>query len=49
MVTTIQISDELWNWLNKNKERGESHENVLLRKLKIKLKKEVSKNVKENN
>ena len=38
MVIQIQISDEVWNYLNKEKQRGETFDNVLTRKLKIKTK-----------
>jgi len=34
MVTTIQISDELWEELNKRKKRGETFEDVLWMALK---------------
>lgn len=33
MSTTIQISDELWEKLNKLKERGETFEEVILKLL----------------
>lgn len=36
MVTTIQVSDELWKKLNDMKQKGESFEDVILRSLKIK-------------
>ena len=36
MVTTIQVSDELWKALIQMKQRGETFEDVLRRKLKIK-------------
>lgn len=36
MVTTIQVSDELWKKLNDMKEKGESFEDVIIRNLKIK-------------
>jgi len=29
MVTTIQISDKQWEWLNKDKKKGESFQDVL--------------------
>ncbi len=45
MVIQIQISDKLWDYLNKEKKRGESFEDVLQKKLK--LKKEVE-NVNKN-
>jgi len=36
MAIQIQISDELWTYLNKDKNPGETFEDVLRRKLKIK-------------
>lgn len=36
MAIQIQIADEVWDYLNKNKKRGESFNDVLKRKLKIK-------------
>jgi len=35
MAIQIQISDEIWDYLNKEKERGESFDDVLRRRLKI--------------
>ncbi len=34
MVTTIQISDELWKELNDKKKRGETFEDVIWREIK---------------
>jgi len=34
MATTIQISDELWEKLNKLKKKGESFEDVILREIR---------------
>ena len=36
MVIQIQISDEVWNYLNKEKKRGETFDEVLRKKLKLK-------------
>ena len=36
MVIPIQISDEVWKYLMAEKKQGESHNDVLERKLKIK-------------
>ena len=36
MVIQIQISDEVWKYLNEEKKRGESFDDVLKRNLKIK-------------
>jgi len=36
MVIQIQISDEVWDYLNKEKLRGETFDEVLKKKLKIK-------------
>jgi len=36
MVIQIQIEDEIWDYLNKEKKRGESFNDVIKRKLKIK-------------
>lgn len=36
MAIQIQIADEVWDYLNKNKKRGESFNEVLKRILKIK-------------
>jgi len=35
MVIQIQISDEVWNYLNKEKKRGETFNEVLKKKLKM--------------
>jgi len=37
MVIQIQISDEIWNYLNKEKLRGETFDEVLRKKLKLKV------------
>ncbi len=42
MVVQIQISDEVWEYLNKKKKRGETFNEVLKRNL-TKFKKEVMK------
>lgn len=34
MVTTIQISDELWEELNKKKKKGETFEDVIWKEMK---------------
>jgi len=34
-MITIQISDKLWGYLNKKKQRGETFNNVLIRELKL--------------
>ena len=39
MTIQIQISDEVWDYLNKGKKRGESFDDVLKEKLKLKDKK----------
>jgi len=36
MVIQIQISDEVWKYLNENKKPGETFDEVLKRRLKIK-------------
>jgi len=36
MATTIQISDELWEELNKRKKKGESFEDVLRKLIDLK-------------
>jgi len=36
MTTTIQISDEVWEELNKRKKKGETFEDVLRKLLKLK-------------
>ena len=36
MAIQIQIADGIWDYLNKNKKRGESFNDVLKRLLKIK-------------
>jgi len=36
MAIQIQIADKIWDYLNKNKKRGESFNDVLKRLLKIK-------------
>jgi predicted CopG family antitoxin len=36
MVTTIQVSDKLWETLNKMKQQGESFEEVIWRKFETK-------------
>jgi len=33
-MINIQISDQQWEWLNKNKQRGESFQDVLERLIK---------------
>lgn len=35
MAIQIQISDELWDYLMKSKQRGETFDEVLRRKLKL--------------
>lgn len=40
MVIQIQISDEVWNYLNKEKLRGETFDDVLKKKLKVEVKKQ---------
>ena len=35
MTTTIQISDEVWEELNKRKKKGEAFESVLRKLLKL--------------
>jgi len=40
MTTTIQISDEVWEALNKKKKKGETFESVLRKILKLNGKKE---------
>ena len=42
MVIQIQLSDEVWNYLNKEKKIRETFDEVLRRKLKLKA--EVEKN-----
>lgn len=50
MTTTIQISDELWEELNKKKERGETFEDVIWKLINIQLnKQEVNKNARTTN
>lgn len=34
MVIQVQLSDEMWEFLNKNKKRGETFDQVLRRLLK---------------
>jgi len=34
-TTTIQISEEVWNYLSNNKKIGEDFDNVLIKLLKI--------------
>ena len=41
MGIQIQISEELWKYLNKEKEKGESLNQVLIRLLKFKKRKNV--------
>ena len=36
MTTTIQISDEVWEVLNEKKKRGDSYDDVLRKKYKLK-------------
>jgi len=36
MTTTIQISDEQWEWLNKNRKQRETFKDVLERLIKLK-------------
>ncbi len=36
MTIQIQISDGVWDYLNKEKKRGETFDEVLRRKLKLK-------------
>lgn len=42
MVTTIQISDEVWKELNKRKERGETMDDVLKNLIKGEIKNETT-------
>ena len=38
MATTIQVSNELWEELNKNKERGQTFEDIIWKALNKKSK-----------
>ena len=39
MTTTIQISDEMWEFLNKQKKKGESFQDILNKIIKFYLRK----------
>ena len=43
-MAMIQISDEMWNELNSDKQYGETFDDVLKRRLKMKNKNENTKN-----